>query len=139
MAFAPLLVFSMPTFDFINFVRKIVAGAVSAVASPITAVLAGAGLLATFLDEIVSFFSDDFEIPTIAFEGFDFPQDCEQFVRVFLYAIDFDTLHSIINWVVVIAYSLIGFSLRYIVSLVGILCAVGVYRVVRKQLKDVMG
>lgn len=129
----------MPTFDFINFVRKIVAGAISAAASPITAVLAGAGLLATFLDDIVDFFSDDFQIPTIAFEGFDFPQDCEQFVKVFLYAIDFDTLQKIVNWVVGFVYSLIDFSLRYIVSLVGVLCAVGVYRVVRKQLKDVLG
>ena len=132
------LFFTMPTFDFINLVRKVVSTAVSAVASPTTAVLAGSALLATFLGEILSLF--DLSLPQSLYSyGFNYPEGCEQYAKVFLYAIRFDFLLQLLNWVLGFFSSLVGYVLKFFISLITILVSVGVYRVIRSQLKDLIG
>ena len=130
----------MPTFDFSNILRKIVAAAVSVAASPITAVLAGATILATFADEIVSFFSSDFSWPAFSLSSLpNLTQESNEILSLVLYAVDFDKVISFVDSVCSFFSGLLSFGVKFISSLLLVLVTVGAYKVVRKQLKDAFG
>lgn len=129
----------MPTFDFANIFRKLLAAAVSVVASPVTAVLAAAALIAPFFEDIITFFNDDFSLPQIDFPEIVVPYDGSPFYQMLLYAVNsemaIDFLNTIINWV----KAALNFGIEFFVSLISVLCLVGIYKVVRRQLKDTVG
>ena len=128
----------MPTFDFANVLRKLLAAAVSAAASPVTAVLAGAALLSAFLDDIIQFFTDDFSLPTFQFPSINLGGGSD-ILSILLYAVNFDLAADYIDCVLRFVSSVLAFGVKFFISLNAILVSVGVYRVVRRQLKDVVG
>lgn len=129
----------MPTFDFGNIIRKLLAAAVSVVASPVTAVLAAAAVVAPFFEDIISFFNDEFNLPQIDCPEIVIPSDGSPFYQMLLYAVNsemaIDFLNTIIDWV----QSAINFGIEFFISLFSVICVVGVYRVLRRQLKDTVG
>ena len=129
----------MPTFDFANVLRKLLAAAISAAASPVTAVLAGATLLSAFLDDILKFFNDDFSLPTLSLPEIPGAVADNELLNLFLYAVNFDSCANFLNLVFNFISSLFSFAVSFFVSVNAILIAVGVYRVIRSQLKDVVG
>lgn len=128
----------MPTFDFANVLRKLLSAAVSAAASPVTAVLAGAALLSAFLDDIIQFFTDDFSLPTFEFPSISL-YDGSDLLSLCLYAVNFDLAADFIDCVLTFVSAALSFGVKFFISLNAVLIAVGVYRVVRRQLKDVVG
>lgn len=128
----------MPTFDFANVVRKLIAAAVSAAASPVTGVLAAASLLAIFLEDILTFFNDTIKLPSFSLPSIPSEYDSD-FLRLIFYAIKFDLVKDFVNLVLSFISSCLAFGVKFIVSLLAVLVLVGVYRVIRKQLKDVVG
>ena len=129
----------MPTFDFANVLRKLLAAAISAAASPVTAVLAGATLLSAFLDDILKFFNDDFFLPSLSLPEIPGAVADNELLNLFLYAVNFDSCATFLNLVFNFISSLFSFAVSFFVSVNAILIAVGVYRVIRSQLKDVVG
>ena len=129
----------MPTFDFANVLRKLLAAAISAAASPVTAVLAGAALLSNFLDDILKFFNEDFHLPSFSLPQIPAAVADHELLNLFLYSVNFDSCASFLNVVFSFISSLFSFAVSFFVSLNAILISVGVYRVIRSQLKDVVG
>ena len=129
----------MPTFDFANVLRKLLAAAISATASPVTAVLAGAALLSAFLDDILRFFNEDLKLPSLSIPNIPSAVADNELLNLFLYAVDFDSCVSFLNLVFGFISSFFSFAVSFFVSVNAILIAVGVYRVIRSQLKDVVG
>lgn len=115
------------------------ATAVSVVASPVTAVLAAAAVVAPFFEDIISFFNDEFNLPQIDFPKIVIPSDGSSFYQMLLYAVNsdmaIDFLNTIIDWV----QASINFGIEFFISLFSVICVVGVYRVLRRQLKDTVG
>lgn len=129
----------MPTFDFANVIRRLVSAALSAVASPITAVLAISSAITLLFDDIIKFFGEDLTLPQLSFEPLSLTDSADSLLRVFLYAVDFNTLVEIVNFILGFFQKFIIFSCSFVVSFIGVVVAVGAVKVVRKQLKDVMG
>lgn len=128
----------MPTFDFANVLRKLLAAAISAAASPVTAVLAAAALLSTFLEDILTFFNDSLELPSFSLPTIPASYDSD-FLKLIFYAIHFDLVVDFLNMVLGFVSAALEFGVQFIISLTAVLVCVGVYRVVRSQLKDVVG
>lgn len=129
----------MPTFDFGNIVRKLLAAAVSVVASPVTAVLAAAVAIAPFFQDILNFFNDDFSLPEISFPKIVVPSDGSSFYQMLLYAVNSEMAINFLNTVIDWVQAAINFGIEFFISLFTVICIVGIYRVIRRQLKDTVG
>lgn len=129
----------MPTFDFFNVARKLVAAAVSAAASPITVVLSAAVLLTGFFKRILDFFTVDLSLPTISLSGIDMPDYAQPYLSLFFYAVNADLCVDFLNSIIKFFDKFITFGVSFIASLFAVIVSVGIYRTVRANLKDMIG
>lgn len=123
----------MPTFDFINIIRKIIQAAISTVCSPVGGVLAASALLMTLLSTFTDFFTS-FSFPSFSINlNFDTTSDL---LQLLFYCVNVDLLVQILSSFFSIVTTIITFSCEFVISLAGVLLVVGAYKVVRQNLKD---
>lgn len=122
----------MPTFDFGNILRKLVGGAVTALASPYAAALAGA----LAMDAIFVALVGDIKIPSwsaptaVSFES--------DLLQVLLYCVNYDLIATAIRNICEFGASVCELLIHTVLGLGGAVVGWGVYRVVRAQIKDFM-
>lgn len=123
----------MPTFDFANILRKIVTVSLSVALNPLTAVLSVAGVLTALL----SWFDANVSIPDIV----QVPEvihvnDSSGLLELLLYCVNWPLLHSHLNWCLEFLRLSLGYFLTYCSSLFFVLVSVGIFKVVRRKVRD---
>ena len=123
----------MPTFDFANILRKIVTVSLSVALNPLTAVLSVAGVLTALL----SWFDANVSIPDIV----QVPEvihvnDSTGLLELLLYCVNWPLLHSHLNWCLEFLRLSLGYFLTYCSSLFFVLVSIGIFKVVRRKVRD---
>lgn len=123
----------MPTFDFANILRKIVTVSLSVALNPLTAVLSVAGVLTALL----SWFDANVSIPDIV----QVPEvinvyDSSGLLELLLYCVNWPLLHSHLNWCLEFLRLSLGYFLTYCSSLFFVLVSIGIFKVVRRKVRD---
>lgn len=123
----------MPTFDFSNILRKIVTVSLSVALNPLTAVLSVAGVLTALL----SWFDANVSIPDIV----QVPEvihvnDSSGLLELLLYCVNWPLLHSHLNWCLEFLRLSLGYFLTYCSSLFFVLVSIGIFKVVRRKVRD---
>lgn len=123
----------MPTFDFANILRKIVTVSLSVALNPLTAVLSVAGVLTALL----SWFDANVSIPDIG----QVPEvihvnDSSGLLELLLYCVNWPLLYSHLNWCLEFLRLSLGFFLTYCSSLFFVLVSIGIFKVVRRKVRD---
>lgn len=124
----------MPTFDFSNILRKIVTVSLAVALNPITAVLSVAGVLTALL----SWFDSNISIPDIGH----IPEvinlyDSTGLLELLLYCVNWPLLHTHLNWCLEFLRLCLGYFLTYCSSLFFVLVSVGLFKVVRRKVRDI--
>lgn len=122
----------MPTFDFGNILRKLVGGAVTALASPYAAALAGAlAMDAIFVSLVGNVKIPSWNAPTaVSFQS--------DLLQVMLYCVNYDLIANAIRYICDFGASVCELLIHTVLALGGAVVGWGVYRVVRAQIKDFM-
>ena len=123
----------MPTFDFANILRKIVTVSLAVALNPLTAVLSVAGVLTALL----SWFDSNISIPDIG----RIPEvinlyDSTGLLELLLYCVNWPLLQTHLNWCLEFLRLCLGYFLTYCSSLFFVLVSVGVFKVVRRKVRD---
>ena len=123
----------MPTFDFANILRKIVTASLAVALNPLTAVLSVAGTLTALL----IYFEANVSIPDIV----QVPEviniyDTTGLLDLLLYCVNWPLLHTHLAWCLNFLRLCLGYFLTYCSSLLFVLVSVGIFKVVRRKIRD---
>ena len=123
----------MPTFDFANILRKIVTASLAVALNPLTAVLSVAGVVTSLL----IYFEANVSIPDIV----QVPEviniyDTTGLLDLLLYCVNWPLLHTHLAWCLNFLRLCLGYFLTYCSSLLFVLVSVGIFKVVRRKIRD---
>ena len=125
----------MPTFDFANIINKIVRTVVSAVANPVVILTAFAAAVTAALTVYVRFFTD-LSLPRVEFFSLNFSSFDSDWNNFFCYLVDYETLVSIFDFVLQVAFNFIPVCLTFFVSLFTLYWVFKCAKTIRAALKD---
>lgn len=125
----------MPTFDFNNIVKKLIAAGVAVTCSPVLSILAVSSLVAGIVTGFTTFFDEVIQVPDFQVERFGDIFN-GHITSILLYAVNFDLCITFIKTFVSILVSVLKFSIVMGISSLTLFVTYGTYKIVRKTVNQ---